>query len=147
MPILEFHLTEGRHTDEQVTDLLLAAARCYAEVLRSPPDRVRVVAHTHRPQHLVVGGRLLSEGGEPAPWFHFLVLEGRPVEECQALIRSFTDLLVQTLGVERSRVRGGCWAVPPTHWGIGGQPASVLRAQEIAARAAAAAAEGGAPRT
>lgn len=135
MPILEYRLAEGQHTDEQVADLLLASARLYAEVLKSPLDRVRVAALTYKPQHAVVGGQLVNEGGASAPWFHFLVLEGRPVDECQALITGFTDLVVSTLGVERSLVRGGCWPIPPQHWGIAGTPASVMRAQEIAARA------------
>ena len=139
MPILEYHLTEGLHTDEQISDLLLASARLYAEVLKSPVDRVRVVAQLHKPQHAVVAGKLVSEGGPSAPYFHFLVLEGRPVEECQALITGFTDLVVSSLGVDRSLVRGGCWPIPPQYWGIAGTPASVMRAQEIAARAAAAA--------
>jgi phenylpyruvate tautomerase PptA (4-oxalocrotonate tautomerase family) len=135
MPILEYRLAEGQYTDEQVSDLLLASARLYAEVLKSPVDRVRVVALTYKPQHAVVGGKLVSEGGPSAPWFHFLVLEGRPVDECQALIGGFTDLVVSTLGVERSLVRGGCWPIPPQYWGIAGTPASVMRAREIAARA------------
>jgi phenylpyruvate tautomerase PptA (4-oxalocrotonate tautomerase family) len=134
MPILEYRLAEGQYTDEQVSDLLLASARLYAEVLKSPVDRVRVAALTYKPQHAVVGGMLVSEGGPSAPWFHFLVLEGRPVDECQALIAGFTDLVVSTLGVERSLVRGGCWPIAPQHWGIGGVPASVMRAKEIAAR-------------
>lgn len=134
MPILEYRLTEGRHTDQQVAELLLASARLYAEVLKSPIERVRVVAHMHKPQHAVVAGQLVSEGGPPAPYFHFLVLEGRPVEECQRLISGFTDLVVGTLGVDRSLVRGGCWPIPPQYWGIAGTPASVMRAQEIAAR-------------
>lgn len=135
MPILEYRLAEGQYTDEQVSDLLLASARLYAEVLKSPVERVRVVALTYKPQHAVVGGHLVSEGGPSAPWFHFLVLEGRPQEECQALIAGFTDLVASTLGVERGLVRGGCWPIPAQHWGIGGVPASVMRAQEIAARA------------
>lgn len=137
MPILEYRLAEGQYTDEQVSDLLLASARLYAEVLKSPLDRVRVVALTYKPQHAVVGGHLVSEGGPSAPWFHFLVLEGRPVEECQALITGFTDLVVSALGVERSLVRGGCWPIPAQYWGIAGTPASVMRAKEIAARAEA----------
>lgn len=135
MPILEYRLAEGQHTDAQVADLLLASARLYAEVLKSPLDRVRVAAFTYKPQHAVVGGQLVSEGGASAPWFHFLVLEGRPLDECQALITGFTDLVVSTLGVERSLVRGGCWPIAPQYWGIAGTPASVMRAKEIAARA------------
>lgn len=134
MPILEYRLTEGRHTDDQIGELLLASARLYADVLKSPIQRVRVVALMHQPQHAVVAGKLVSDGAPPAPYFQFLVLEGRPVEESQELIAGFTDIMVNTLGVDRSVVRGGCWPIPPQYWGIGGTPASVLRAQEIAAR-------------
>lgn len=137
MPILEYHLTEGRHTDEQIAELVLASSHLYAEVLPCPIERVRVAVHLHRPQHVAIGGRLVSEGGAAAPWFHFLVLEGRPVEAGQQLLAGFTDLLVRTLGVERPQVRGGCRSIPPEHWAIGGTPASVLRATEIRARAEA----------
>ena len=94
MPILEYRLTAGRHSDDQIGELLLASANLYAEVLKSPVDRVRVTATLHQPQHAVVAGRLVSDGAPSAPFFHFLVLEGRPVEECQALITGFTDLVV-----------------------------------------------------
>jgi phenylpyruvate tautomerase PptA (4-oxalocrotonate tautomerase family) len=142
MPILEYRLTAGRHTDEQIGELLLASAKLYADVLKSPVERVRVTAQMHRPQHAVVGGRLLDDGSPAAPYFQFLVLEGRPLDECHALIAGFTELVVSLLGVDRALVRGGCWPIPPQYWGIGGTPASVLRAQEIAARAAAAGQDG-----
>jgi hypothetical protein len=32
-------------------------------------------------------------------------------------------------------VRGGCWPIPPQYWAIGGQSASLMRANEIKARA------------
>ena len=86
-------------------------------------------------RHVAVGGRLLSEGGAFAPYFHFLVLEGRPLDECQRLLTGFTDLVVELLGAERALVRGGCWPIPPRYWAIGGTPASVIRTAEIAARA------------
>lgn len=137
MPILEFHLVEARYTDEQVGALLKNASRLYADVLQSPIERVRVFAQFYRPQHAAVAGRLISEGGEPAPYFHFLVLEGRPIEQCHALLAGFTDLCVDLLGADRTLVRGGCWPIPPKYWGIAGSAASVARVQEIAARAAA----------
>jgi phenylpyruvate tautomerase PptA (4-oxalocrotonate tautomerase family) len=136
MPILEYHLADGHYSDTQIGALLTASSQLYAETLGSPIDRVRVLATLHAPQHVAVGGRLLSEGGVAAPYFHFLVLEGRPIEQCQALIAGFTELLVQTLGVERQQIRGGCWPIPPQHWGIAGIPASATRASEIQARAA-----------
>lgn len=136
MPILEYHLTAGAHRDDDIAELLLASSRLYAEALGSPIERVRVTVTAHAPQHVAVGGRLVSEGGANAPYFHFLVLEGRPIEQCQALIAGFTDLVERILKVDRRAVRGGCWPIPATHWGIGGTPASALRSVEIQARAA-----------
>ena len=75
---------------------------------------------------------------QPAPYFHFMLLDGRPVEQAQRLLAGFTDLLVDTLRVERARVRGGTWPVEPERWTIGGRAASDVRAAEVAARAEAA---------
>jgi len=138
MPILEYHLAEGRYTDAQIADLLKDSSRLYAETLQSPIERVRVFANVYNAKHVAVGGKLLSEGGTPAPYFHFLVLEGRPIEQCHALLTGFTDLVVDILKADRQFVRGGCWPIPPQYWAIAGNPASVTRVQEIAARAAAA---------
>ena len=135
MPILHLHLAEGQHSDAAIGELVLAASRLYAEVLQSPIERVRVFAQLYRPQHVAVAGRLVSEGQASAPFFEFLVLEGRPIEQCQDLLTRFTDLIVDTLGVDRSGVRGVCKPVPPALWAIAGQPASAVRAGEIQARA------------
>lgn len=137
MPILEFHLAEGRYTDVQVAALLTASSKQYAEVLGSPIERVRVFAHMVKPQYVAVGGKLVSEDGALAPYFHFLVLEGRPLDECQRLLAGFTDLIVDILECDRTLVRGACWPVPPRYWAIGGTPASIERAREIDARSAA----------
>ena len=74
MPILEYHLSAGLHRDEDIAELLLRSSRLYAEVLASPIERVRVLATLHAPQHVAVGGQLLSDGAPDAPSFHFLVL-------------------------------------------------------------------------
>lgn len=140
MPILHFHLAEGCHSDAQIGALLKQASQAYAQVLDSPIDRVRVFAQLYKPQHVAVAGALLSEGRAPAPFFEFLVLEGRPLDQSQQLLTVFTDLLVETLGVARSGVRGICKPVPPAMWGIAGTPASLVRAGEIEARAASASA-------
>ena len=134
MPILHFHLAEGQHPDAAIGELVLAASRLYAEVLQCPIERVRVFAHVLPARHVAVGGRLVSEGQAGAPFFEFMVLEGRPVDQCQDLLTRFTDLIVHTLGVDRSGVRGVCKPVPPALWAIAGQPASAVRAGEIQAR-------------
>mgnify|MGYP003628694832 CR=1 FL=1 len=135
MPILEFHLTEDSYSDQQCEQLLLEATQLYADVLKSPLERIRVFIHLHKPSMMAVGGRLVSKGAPEAPYFHFLVLLGRPVEERQRLLTGFTDLVVKILGAERKLVRGGCWPIAPEDWAIGGTPASVLRAAEVKARA------------
>lgn len=134
MPILEYHLVEGRYDDDQIEKLLLGSSLHYADVLKCPLDRVRVFVHLHKPQHVAVAGRLLSQGGDSAPYFHFLVLEGRSQGECDELLTGFTDLVVEFLGAERSQVRGGCWPIPPQYWAIGGKLAAGVRADEIRAR-------------
>lgn len=135
MPVVEFHLAEGLYADDQLDRLLDAASLLYAEVLNSPIDRVRVYLHLVKPEHMAVGGKRVSRGAPAAPYFTFLVLEGRPLAECEALMAGFTDLLVEILGVERGLVRGGCRPIPPQYWSIGGVSAASLRAGEIAARA------------
>lgn len=138
MPIVNFHLVAGSSTPEQDERLLRRASVLYAEVLDSPIERVRAFITSHDPEQSAVAGELVSVGAQHAPFFEFIVLEGRPLEQRHRLIAAFTDLLVEVLGVRREAVRGCCRRVDPEDWGIGGQPASALRSKEIDARAAVA---------
>jgi 4-oxalocrotonate tautomerase family enzyme len=131
VPVLEVHLVEGDHSPDAVARLLGAASRRYAEVLASPLERIRASATLHPREHWAVGG---ETGAVPAPYFTAIVLEGRPVEQRHRLLAELTDLLVDVLGVTRSRVRGRIIQVPPEDWAIGGVPASAARRDEIAAR-------------
>ena len=139
MPIIHFHLAEGRYPESAQRRLLVESSQLYAAVLRCPMDRVRAYLQFYPQRSIAVAGELVSEGAADAPYFHFLVLEGRSLAERHALLAGFTDLVVEVLGAERGRVRGGCWPIPPEDWAIGGTPASVARAAEVAARAAVAA--------
>lgn len=138
MPILHYHLAEGHYSQAQHEKLLLDSARFFAEVLRCPVDRTRIYIHLYRPELTAVGGVLVSEGGAKAPYFSFVVLEGRSLEDRQRLLAGFTDLLVAILQVERSQVRGGIVLVHPENWAIAGVPAAQARQAEVAARAEAA---------
>lgn len=130
MPILEVHLVEGEHTPAQHAELLARLSGRYAEVLDSPLERIRAYVTLHRPEHWATGGDL----GVEAPYFTAIVLEGRPVEQRHRLLGAFTDILVDTLHVDRRLVRGRIIQVPPDDWAIGGVPASAARRSEIAAR-------------
>ena len=132
MPILEVHLVEGVHAAAQVAELLTRMSACYAEVLESPLERVRAYVTLHEPAHWATGG----VAGVEAPYFTAIVLEGRSAEQRHRLLGAFTDILVDTLGVDRRGVRGRIIPVSPDDWAIGGAPASSARAAEIAARAA-----------
>ncbi|MBK7462710.1 MAG: tautomerase family protein [Betaproteobacteria bacterium] len=140
MPILNFHLVQGQHTAAKVETLLLKASALFAEVLACPIERVRVFVTEHAPQHFCVGGKLVSQHDQVAPYFSFILLEGRSQEDRQRLLSGFTDLLVDILGAPRANVRGGIVPVAPADWSIGGTPANQLRQAEIEARRLAAAA-------
>lgn len=135
MPVVNFHLVEGLATPQQASALLKLASQLYCEVLNAPVDRVRAFITLHAPEHFMVAGLLATECAPHAPFFDFIVLEGRPIEERQRLLAGFTDIVVQVLGVDRGLVRGCCRRVHPEDWAIGGRPASQLRADEVRARA------------
>ncbi|UIP85908.1 MULTISPECIES: 4-oxalocrotonate tautomerase [Pseudomonadaceae] len=130
MPIVNFHLAQGSASPEQQIELLGEASRLYSQVLASPIDRVRAMISLYPRECFAVAG----EVGRQAPYFEFRVLDGRPLEERRRLMAGFTELLVRILDVQPQLVRGLCIRVQPEDWSIGGIPADLLRAAEIAAR-------------
>lgn len=139
MPIVNFHLVEGMTSAQQDERLLIGASRLYAEVLQAPMERVRAFITPHPAGRFAAVGGLAANNGLHAPYFDFIVLDGRPDDEIHRLLAGFTDLLVDILGVRRDLVRGSCRRVAPEDWAIGGIPASVLRKDEVEARAGLAA--------
>ena len=138
MPILNFHLVRGQHDAARVETLLVKASELFAAVLECPIERVRVFVTEHAPNLFCVGGKLVSQSEQVAPYFSFIVLEGRPQDHRERLLRGFTDLVVEILGAPRANVRGGIVPVAPSDWSIGGTLASALRQGEIEARRLAA---------
>lgn len=118
--------------------MLKEAAQLYSDVLGSPMERVRAFITTHAATRFFVAGELVSNNNLHAPYFDFIVLEGRPLVERQQLLTGFTDLIVDILNVKRELVRGSCRRVEPQDWAIGGVPASDLRKDEVKARELAA---------
>lgn len=134
MPILNFHLVQGQHAAAPVEALLLRSSQFFAEVLCCPIERVRVFVTEHAAQHACVGGKLVSQLDQAAPYFNFIVLQGRSLEDRHRLLAGFTDLVVEILGCSRELVRGAVTPVETEDWSIGGVPASSLRQAEIEAR-------------
>lgn len=138
MPVLTIHVAAGQHSDAQLETLVVRCSERFAAGLHCPVDRVRVFVTEHRANLYCVGGQPVRDSGARAPYFSFVVLEGRSLEDRQALIAAFTDLIVDILDVPRELVRGGIVPVAPENWGIAGVPASVARQAEIEARRRAA---------
>lgn len=136
MPVVNFHLVDGYCSAEQKIRLLKGASQLYSQVLRAPMERVRAMITLHGADEFAVVGEVTSVNGLHAPFFECIVLEGRPLDERQALLSGFTELLVEVLAVERDLVRGRCIRVEPQDWSIGGQGADILREKEIRERAA-----------
>ena len=137
MPVVNFHLVKERCSAEQQRRLLQAASQLYSEVLSSPMERVRAFVTLRTPQECAVAGDTVDNNHLHAPFFEFIVLEGRSLDERQQLMRGFTSLLVEVFDVDPGLVRGRCIRVHPQDWCIGGVGADSLRQKEIAARAEA----------
>lgn len=135
MPIVQFHLIEDHYPKASVAALLREASVFYVETLYpsvTPPpiDRVRAFVTPVPAWHWATGGVLVAEGGMAAPYFTCLALTGRPVEQLQALMAGFTDLIARHLGSDRKVIRGTVSQIDPALWSIGGVPASEARATE-----------------
>lgn len=140
MPVVTFHLLDNETTHAKAEELLKGACALYAEVLDAPIERIRAFITLHRADQFLVHGQLCSKNGIHSPFFDFIIMNGRPIEMHNRLMKGFTDLLVEVLGVKREDVRGICRRVEPEDWCISGEPASEVRKAEVEARKAAAAA-------
>jgi 4-oxalocrotonate tautomerase len=62
------------------------------------------------------------------------IMEGRPPEKIRELHTRVAALVAEILDTPIERVRTYITQFPPEAWGIGGVPADVARADEVAAR-------------
>lgn len=74
------------------------------------------------------------------PLVQITILQGRSTAQKHRLLREITAVVADVLEAPKERIRVCISEVHPDCWGIAGEPASEVRAAEIAARAAAAAA-------
>lgn len=61
------------------------------------------------------------------PFINIQVLEGRPQEKIDALMKNVTETVSETLEAPKKNVRVIVTEVPKTHWSIGGVSASEIR--------------------
>jgi 4-oxalocrotonate tautomerase len=66
------------------------------------------------------------------PLLQVSLIEGRPAERKQELIRALTATVVRTLDVSADSVRVILTEVPAAHWGIGGVSKAAREREERA---------------
>jgi len=68
------------------------------------------------------------------PLIKMILMEGRTVEQLHRVIAELTSITARLMDVDAERIRVHIEHAHPDRWGIGGVPASIRRAAELAAR-------------
>jgi 4-oxalocrotonate tautomerase len=64
------------------------------------------------------------------PIIRIELIEGRPPELKEELIRRVTDAVVTTLAVQPAQVRVLLYELPPEHWAVGGRSKAAQTAND-----------------
>lgn len=136
MPIAQFYLVEGAYDDAAIAALLAEASLFYATTLypempQPPLDRVRVFAIEIKPHRWATGGKIIAQGGAPAPYFVCHSLTSRSRVQLDTLMAGMTELLCRHLECPLDVVRGQLVTVAPEDWWIAGRSAAAARREEV----------------
>ena len=139
MPAAQINVLAG-HPRPALRQVLANVSAALSTVLDTPEDRLSVWVNEVDPELWMVNGRPAGEAlGEwpradvEVPFVVVTLLEGRSTAVLQHLVREVTDGVVHALDARRERVRVVLNLISADVWGIGGVPASVVRAEEISA--------------
>lgn len=142
MPVANIHVLAG-HPRPVLKKMLREASATLAEVIGSPIDRLQVWVTEVDPELYVIAGEPADEvlqqrprGEVEIPFIRMALMEGRPVELLHEVMTALSEVVARNLGGDPKRVRVQIDHVAPDRWAIGGVPASVSRAKELALRAA-----------
>ena len=144
MPACNVIVLKG-HPLATLKQLVVECSDTLARIIGAPKDRLEVWVTEVEPALWGLSGRPGDEVLQTAsraevemPFIRIVLLQGRPVEQHHQLIAEISAVVARVLGADLERVRLQIDEVHPDRWGIGGVPASIRRAAEIAARAATA---------
>ena len=140
MPVAHIHVLQG-HPRPVLRQLIAEVSDTLARVIAAPKDRLEVwitevdpelwgICDVPAQDVLTAANRAQTE----MPFIQMVLLAGRPKEQHHQLIEQITDVVARILGTDKDRIRLHIAEANPDSWGIGGVPASIRRAAEIAAR-------------
>ena len=143
MPVAHINLLAG-HSRAQLRQIIVGVSEAMSKILGAPKDRLFVWISEHQHHLWGLGGvpaeEALANGSLAElemPFVQMVLMEGRPKEQHHAMIAAVTDVVAEATGCDKSKIHIHIAPGNPDGWGIGGVPASLLRAAEIAARAQA----------
>jgi 4-oxalocrotonate tautomerase family enzyme len=143
MPVAHINILQG-HPRAVLRAVIAEVSAAMSGILGAPADRLEVWITEVDPELWGVAGVPAAEvlkttprAQVEMPFVQMVLMEGRPKEQHHRIIAAITEILHQRLGTEKGRIRVHIAPAQPDSWGIGGTPAAVLRAAEIAARAKA----------
>jgi phenylpyruvate tautomerase PptA (4-oxalocrotonate tautomerase family) len=144
MPVANIHVLAG-HPRPVLKQLLREASATFARAIGAPADRLQVWITEIDPELYAIAGEPADEvldrvprGEAEIPLIRMALMEGRPVETLHHVMAEMSAVVARHLGGDPQRVRVQIDPVNADRWAIGGVPASVARAAELAARQAAA---------
>lgn len=142
MPVANIHVLAG-HPRSSLKSWVREASAAIARILDAPLERLEVWVTEVDPDLWGICGIPASEvlpvksrRNSEMPFIRMVLLEGRSTEQHHRLIVELTEITARILDVDKERIRMQIDQVHPDRWGIGGVPASIRRAAEIAARQA-----------
>lgn len=114
MPVAHLYVVGA--TSEQIRRLGEEATDIYADALTCPVERVRVYVVNLPAENVTVAGENCADGAAPMPFFTARFRADRPQSQREDVMRRFSRLLAETIGVEVSGVRGQIIPVKPENW-------------------------------
>ncbi|NDY93446.1 tautomerase family protein [Ideonella livida] len=140
MPLANIHVLAG-HPRPVLKQLLREASATFARALDAPPDRLQVWITEVDPALYAIAGEPADEvlarvprAQAEIPLVRLALMEGRSLEMVHRTMAEMSATVARVLGSDPQRVRVMIDPVHPDRWAIGGVPASVARAAELAAR-------------
>jgi 4-oxalocrotonate tautomerase family enzyme len=140
MPVAHINLLKG-HPRPALRKLIGEVSNAMAEILSAPKDRLEVWITEIDPELWGIAGEPASDvlAREPRskvemPFVQMVLMEGRPIEQHHRIIAEISAIIARELDVDKARIRVHIASAKPDFWGIGGVPASIGRAAELAAR-------------